>query len=280
MAYTFSTRSGSSLYVEDTGSGPPVLALHGIGGGAYFFGGFAKRLESHYRVLSVDLPGTGNSISGAQPFTIESIVADLGDLVADKIGEPVAILGHSFGTIVALKAWEMWPQKIRAMIFACGLPKVRPNVHERLSIRAEDISKNGILGWGERMSAGVFSKATFRDQPEMIKLVERIFESQNPASYLRSIELLLGADVRTIVPTVKVPCMAVIGAEDSYAPPESAREFISQIPVGCEENILPGYAHMPFFEAPELFAKTVGKFLGSLAGSLRPFDKLKASQAQ
>ena len=264
MAYRFSTRSGSSLYVEDTGSGPPVLALHWIGGGAYFFGGFAKRLQSSHRILSVDLPGTGNSTSGIQSFTIESIAADLGDLVADKIGGPVTILGHSFGTIVALKAWETWPQKIRALIFACGLPKVRPNVHERLSIRAEDISKNGIIGWGERMSAGVFSKTTLSDQPEMVKLVERIFEGQNASSYLRSIELLLGADVRHIVPTVKVPCMAVIGAEDSYAPSESAREFISQIPVGCEEHILPGYAHMPFLEAPELFANTVEKFLGSL----------------
>jgi len=264
MTYTFSTRSGSSLYVEDIGSGPPVLALHGIGGGAYFFGGLARRLQSSHRILSVDLPGTGHSISGVQPFTIETIVADLGDLVADKIGEPVVILGHSFGTIIALKAWEMWPQKIRALIFACGLPKVRPNVHERLSIRAEDIAKNGIIGWGERMSAGVFSKATFRDQPEMVKLVERIFEGQNPDSYLRSIELLLGADVRHIAPTVKVPCMAVIGAEDSYAPPESAREFISQFPLGCEEIVLAEYAHMPFFEAPEVFAKIVESFLGSL----------------
>ncbi len=264
MSYQFATRNGGSIYVEEVGSGPPVLALHGIGGGAYFFGGFARRLQSTHRILSVDLPGTGNSISGVQPFTIESIVADLGDLVVEKIGEPVVILGHSFGTIVALKAWEMWPEKIRALIFACGLPKVRPNVHERLSIRAEDIAKNGIIGWGERMSAGVFSKATFRDQPEMVKLVERIFEGQNPASYLHSIELLLGADVRAIVPTVKVPCMALAGTEDSYAPPDSVKEFVSQIPGGCEEKIIQDYAHMLFLEAPEVFAKTVESFLNNL----------------
>ena len=109
MGYQFSARSGSSIYVEEIGSGPPVLALHGIGGGTYFFHGFAKRLAPRYRVFSIDLPGTGNS-STDKPVTLESTVADIGDLVADKIGEPVTILGHSFGTILALKAWETWPK--------------------------------------------------------------------------------------------------------------------------------------------------------------------------
>ena len=264
MTYRFSTRSGSSLYVEDIGSGPPVLALHGIGGGTYFFRGFAKRLESRYRVISVDLPGTGNSKSATGPFTLESMVADLGDLVADKIGESVVVLGHSFGTMVGLKAWETWPQWFRAMIFVCGLPKVHPNVHERLSIRAQDIPVNGIAGWGPKMSPGVFAAEWMQKQPEMVGLFERLFEAQEPALYVRSIEVLLGTDVRSIAPTLKIPCMAVIGSEDSYAPPESVKEFISHIPGGCREEILQGCGHSPFFETPETFAKVVGSFLDSL----------------
>jgi len=264
MAYLFSTRSGSSLYVEDVGSGPPVLALHGIGGGAYFFGGFSKRLQSRYRIISIDLPGTGNSPSAVQPVTLESTVADIGDFVSAKVGQPVFIVGHSFGTIVGLKAWEMWPEWIRAFVFTCGLPKVRPNVHERLSLRAEDIRKNGIPGWGAKMSAGVYSKATLRDKLEVANLNERIFEDQDPASYVRSIEILLGADLRSVVPTVNVPCMAVIGAEDSYAPPEAAKEFISGLTVECREEILTDCGHMPFFEQPEKYADLVGSFLDGL----------------
>ena len=44
------------MNVEDTGTGPAVLALHGLGGGAYFFRGLAERLQPGYRVVSVDLP--------------------------------------------------------------------------------------------------------------------------------------------------------------------------------------------------------------------------------
>lgn len=264
MGYSFSTESGTSLYVEETGSGPPVLALHGIGGGAYFFGGFAKRLESRYRIFSVDLPGTGNSSSGIQPFTLESIASDLGDFVSRKIGQPVFLVGHSFGTLVALKAWETWPKQIRALVFTCGLPKVRPNVHERLSMRAADIRVNGMHGWGPKMSAGVYSKATLQNEFETVHLNERIFEGQNAASYVRAIEVLLGADLRNIAPTIQCPCMSIAGIEDSYAPPADAHAFVSEIPEGCREEVIQNCGHMPFFEMPEKYAELVGSFLDSL----------------
>jgi len=265
VGYQFSARSGSSIYVEDIGSGPPVLALHGIGGGTYFFHGLAKRLASRYRILSIDLPGTGGSSSANPSFTVESWVSDIGDLVAQKIGEPAVILGHSLGTILALKAWEAWPEQIRALILTCGLPKVRPFIRERLSQRAEAMTAQGnISGWGEKVSPGVFSATTMQRQPEMTGLFERLFEAQIPAAYVRSIEVLLGADASSAVPSVRVPCMAVIGQEDHYAPPEDVKAFMRQIPGGYREEIMPGCGHMPFFEAPEAFAGIVGSFLDGL----------------
>ncbi len=266
MGYPFSARSGSSLYFEDIGSGPTVLALHGIGGGAFFFHEMAKCLELRYRILSVDLPGTGKSTSSPPIFSMQSWVADLGDLVSQKIEGPVVILGHSLGTILALKAWEAWPQWIRALIFVGGLPKVRPEIRERLSQRAEAIAQSGIAGWGKKVSPGIFSATSMRDQPETVEKFERQFEIQDPVAYVRSIEILLDADASAAAPTVRVPCLAMTGAMDSYAPPEAVRAFIRRIPGGCREEILPECAHMPFFEAPETFAKAAGDFLDVLNG--------------
>jgi 3-oxoadipate enol-lactonase len=264
MGNRFSTRSGSSLYFEEVGSGPPVLCLHGIGGGAYFFSGFAKRLASRHRVVTLDNPGTGGSVSATRPFTLESAAADLVDLIENKIGAPVTILGHSFGTMLALKVWEARPDLVRALIFACGLPKARPNVRERLSLRAGDITRNGIAGWGPRMAPGVFSAAWMRAHPEMLAVFESLFEAQDPAAYVRSIEVLLGTDLGAIVPRVTVPCAAIIGTEDSYAPPESVREFIARLPVKCREIVLEGCGHMPFYENPEAFAGAAEDFLATL----------------
>jgi 3-oxoadipate enol-lactonase len=269
MGYQFSARSGSSIYVEEVGSGPPVLALHGVGGGTYFFHGLAKRLASRHRVFSLDLPGTGGSLSAVQPFSMKSWVADIGDLVAQKIGEPAVILGHSLGTIVALKAWEAWPEHIRALIFTCGLPKVRPFIHERLSKRIEAIVAQGSLsGWGEKVSPGVFSEASMAQKPEITGLFERLFNTQDAAAYVHSLEVLLAADATSVLPTVRVPCTAIIGNEDHYAPPEDVKAFMKLLPAGYDEEIMPGCGHMPFYEAPESFAHLVETFLDGLAANI------------
>ena len=270
MGRLFTARSGSVLYVEEFGSdqsqkGPPVLCLHGIGGGAWFFSGFSKRLAATHRVYCIDLPGTGNSPSAVHPFTLDSMAADVGDFVRDEIREPVVLLGHSFGTILSLKAWERWERGlIGAMLFVCGLPKARPNIHERLSARAVDIAANGVAGWGPKVSPGVFSKKSLAEIPETIAMFDRLFEALAPETYTRIIEVLLAADMRSVVPTVTVPCAAIVGSDDSYAPPDAAREFVAGLPVPCSVTVLEGCAHMPFHENPAAFAAAAAGFLATL----------------
>ncbi len=271
MGYLFTAKSGSILHVEDTGvvndpvkSGSPVLALHGIGGGAYFFSGFSKRLSATHRVLCIDLPGTGHSTSSPIDFTFETWIADLGDLVQEKIGEPVILLGHSLGTMLALKAWQTWPEHIRAIVFACGLPKARPNIQERLSVRAESIARDGVANWGPKVSPGVFNKQSLSEIPEVTGLFERLFEEQKGPEYVREIEVLLQADLNSVVPTVTVPCFAIAGGHDSYAPPEAVKDFVAQLPVPCALEVLENSGHMPFLEEPQAFATAVTRFLKSL----------------
>ena len=264
MGYLFTAKSGSILHVEDIGSGPPVLALHGIGWGAYFFAGFSKRLASTHRIISIDLPGTGHSTSSPTLFTLDTWIADLGDLVRDKIGEPVVLLGHSLGTILALKAWETWPENIRAFIFTCGLPKARPNIHERLSVRAEAIAQGGVANWGPKVSPGVFAKRSLTEMPEITGLFERLFEEQQGPEYVREIEVLLAADLNHVVPSVTAPCIAIAGQEDSYAPPAAVEEFVARLAAPCPIEVLENCGHMVFLEEPRAFADAVSRFLRAL----------------
>jgi pimeloyl-ACP methyl ester carboxylesterase len=263
MGYAFTARSGSILHVEDTGSGSPVLCLHGIGGGAFFFAGFAKRLAASHRVITVDLPGSGRSASVPSDFTLESWVADIGDLL-ESVDEPVVMVGHSLGAILSLKAWETWPEKIRAFFFACGLPKARPNIHERLSRRAESIARDGVANWGPKVSPGVFSARSLRERHEITGLFEHLFELQRGPEYVRQIEVLLAADLDAVVPGITVPCGAVAGREDSYAPPAAVEAFLARLPNPCSLEVLEDCAHMPFLEDPEAFAAAARRFLDTL----------------
>jgi 3-oxoadipate enol-lactonase len=266
VAEAVTTRSGGALYVEDRGRGLPVLAIHGLGGGAWFFSGLAARLEDRCRLIAIDLPGTGRSTAGAGPlaFSAESWGDDLGDLVEHLAAEPVVLLGHSLGTILALQALDAWPHLVRALIFAGGLPEPRPEIRQRLAERAEAVARHGLAGWGPRAAAANFSRATLEEQPELAGLFARLFEGQDAAAYVRSCEILIGASAASLVSTVKVPCLSISGDEDQYAPPDLVPAFVQQLGGPHRQVVLPRCGHLPFLEAPAAFAQAVRSFLDAL----------------
>jgi sigma-B regulation protein RsbQ len=263
MALQIATRSGRPLVADEDGAGPPLVAVHGLGGGAYFFTGMARRLRDRCRTFLVDLPGTGRSRPGSVPDTLEGWVEDLGDLVA-HIGEPVIFVGHSMGTMLALLAWRAWPERMRACVFVGGLPRVRPAIRVRLTERAADIAAHGLDGFGPRVSPGNFSPATLAARPEIVGTFERLFELQDPDVYVRSIDLLLSGDTAAIAPTLTIPCLSISGRDDSYAPPDAVKAFVDTIPGPPPLHIIENCAHLPFFEAPEIFATAIDDFVSQV----------------
>jgi 3-oxoadipate enol-lactonase len=269
MTGRFVAPSGREIFFEDTGAGRPVLALHGVGGGAYFFRGLADRLALQFRIVAIDLPGTGRSVPrdsspalDAASLSMDGWVSDLGAFVDLQIGAPVIIVGHSLGTIVSLKCWEAWPASIAGLVFVGGLPEARPMIRERLTARLITVAEQGVRELGPTVSPGNFSSASIRSRPEVVGLFERTFEQQVPAAYSRSIEILLQSSATAIVPTVTVPVCSISGADDQYAPPDAVRAFLAELPSPPRRVVvLPDVGHLPFFEAPEAFAKEVGECL-------------------
>jgi 3-oxoadipate enol-lactonase len=258
----FTTAGGAVWPMEVAGDGPPVLALHGVGGGAYFFRGLAERLGLTCRVLATDLPSGLEPDGSSAPASMETWADGLGELLEAHVSEPVVVVGHSLGTILALELWRRWPERIRAMVFVGGLPMVRDEVRQRLRDRLASIASSGMAGWGPRISPGVFGRRAFQTTPETIGMFERLLELHPPATYIRNVEALLAASAVDVTPTVTVPCQSISGTEDAYAPPAFVTAFVRSLGAPCEQVVLEGVGHMPFFEVPEEFTRTVGTFLG------------------
>jgi 3-oxoadipate enol-lactonase len=246
------------MYVDESGTGPTVLAIHGLGGGAWFFEDLARELGTQYRLLAVDLTGTGRS-PGAP--SMDAWIADVASVIAARTNEPIVLLGHSMGTIIALEAWRAWPQRIRALVLAGGLAQVRPAIRERLSQRIAALhGAASLAGWGPRVSPGVFSPTTAREHPDIVTRFEQRFESESVDRYVQCTRILLDADARNLAATVAVPTLAVTGADDQYAPPDLVEAFAGTIP-GAAFEVLPSCAHLPFLEQPRAFAAVLSSFL-------------------
>jgi pimeloyl-ACP methyl ester carboxylesterase len=242
-----------------------VLALHGVGGGAYFFRGLAERLGLRYEVTASELPSPQALFAGSDPVSMGNWAKDVTEIIDGVIGAPVVILGHSLGTILGLEVWRRRPDLVRAMAFVGGLPEVREAVRARLGERVVAIAAAGSMaGWGARVSPGIFGRRALQEKPELIGLFERLLEAHNPGLYVRNMNALLAASATDVVPTVTVPCLSISGTEDVYAPPDFVSAFIARLPQPCDQMLLDGVGHMPFFEAPDEFARAVGAFLEGL----------------
>ena len=66
-----------TLYHADTGSGKPLILLHGNGEDGSYFDCQKDALARHFRVIALDTRGHGRSPRGTAPFTISQFAEDL-----------------------------------------------------------------------------------------------------------------------------------------------------------------------------------------------------------
>lgn len=102
---TVKSKDGTSIAFQRTGSGPPLVLVHG--GAAsnhkrWDIGGVRAALAEHYTVYAIDRRGRGGSGDSNE----YDLMRECDDAVAvvDSIDEPVALLGHSLGANISLEA--------------------------------------------------------------------------------------------------------------------------------------------------------------------------------
>lgn len=83
---------------------PRLYALPSGGGSAALFRGWDAALAGRAEVVTPELPGRGARIAERPPAAFDEYVADLHDRHTPSAGEPWAVVGHSFGALLAA-AW-------------------------------------------------------------------------------------------------------------------------------------------------------------------------------
>lgn len=256
-----------TLRFEEEGAGQAILCLHGVGGTGAWFKGLSIRLKDRFRVISLDLPGTGANREGHAPFSIERATDVLAEWLAARETAPVAVLGHSLGTMIGLRLTAhpllraLPHPALHSLLCVGGMPAVTPASRKRLSERAALIRLQGMAGLAWRVAEGNFSKTTLSQRPEIAALFGRLWESQPAETYLEGLDSLLAADTGPFIAQAALPCLVLRGAEDGYAPAEESRRFAAALPGPVRFLELEGCAHMPFLEAPEAFAAVIADFL-------------------
>jgi 3-oxoadipate enol-lactonase len=252
----------TQIHIESHGEGPALLCIHGLGGGAYFFTALAHAVKSRIRTISLDLPGHGFSPRDPKGFCFERCADQIVELTRQHSSQPLTLLGHSLGTILALKAYARAPELFNGLISVGGLPEPLPETKQRLHERAAFIRARGsMVGLGESILPFLVAPQALKAMPGMLGPMQRLIENNDALAYAETCEALAGASATDIVKTLRIPCRVITGSEDRYAPPYAAKDFARQIPGHPPLIEFADCGHFPFFEKPIEFQASVAGFV-------------------
>src|SRR5688572_18221521 len=97
------------------GRGPTVVLVHGLGSRPQHWLPAARLLARRFRVVLVELPGHGAS-SMPEPFSLEDVTRALDAAIAAESEEPVILVGHSVGGLVAAAEAIEHPERVRGLV--------------------------------------------------------------------------------------------------------------------------------------------------------------------
>jgi pimeloyl-ACP methyl ester carboxylesterase len=102
------------LAYQQTGQGEPVILVHGFCEDSWIWNGLTEALKDRYQVITLDLPGYGDSETG-QEGSIEYMAAAV-LAVADELKlDTFSVIGHSMGGYVSLALAERAPGRIKKL---------------------------------------------------------------------------------------------------------------------------------------------------------------------
>ena len=210
--------------VESSGSGSPLLLIHGWGMHAGVWEDTAQKLAADFSVHSVDLPGYGNS-KAISATTLDQIVGTLSATFA----EPVTVCGWSLGGQIALRWAAREPDKVQRLILVASTPCFTQRAGWTFGMESEvlkqfsaDLEQN--YATTLRRFIALQLRGSENERELLTKLRERLFNRGEPdMDALRAgLDILHDADLREEVPDIRQPTLVIAGERDKLTPPEAS----------------------------------------------------------
>src|SRR5215213_8295518 len=122
-----------TLNVQQSGTGRPLLLLHGFTGSAATWMPLIGALAPHFRAIAPDLIGHGRSASPleAERYRMEHCVADLLAVLDTLAVERADVLGYSMGGRVALHLAVAAPDRVGALVLESRSPGIADAAERR-----------------------------------------------------------------------------------------------------------------------------------------------------
>jgi pimeloyl-ACP methyl ester carboxylesterase len=263
----FKQVAGARLHLRDTGSktAPALILLHGFGSSLHTWDQWSKELEKTYRVIRLDLLGSG--LTGPDPqgdYSDARALALLSSLMSDLGLQKATFIGNSIGGRIA---WR----------FAAEHPTL---THKLVLISPDGFESPG-FEYGKAPNVPAFLALMRYTLPKFMMKINLTPaygtpSALTPSTLTRYHDLMLVPGARTamldrmkqimltypmpILKTIQAPTLLLWGDKDAMIPISNAKDYLSALP-NSRLVTLENMGHVPFEENPALTLAPLIDFL-------------------
>ena len=256
------------MAVECEGEGDAVVCIHGLGGSSNTWTPMMPAL-SRYRVLRIDLPGSGLSQRAEGALSISRFV-DAALMACERLGVRRAHwLGHSLGTIVCQHLAAQAPERVSSLALFGPLMAPADAARQGLRARAAKARSEGVAGMhgiALQMVQAALSNETRQRNPLALAFVRDGLMRADPQSYARTCEALAEAQPAA-VDRITAPVLLVTGDEDAVASPQGVRSLADRLhgSPSVRTVVLPRCGHWTPLERAEDCMREWLEFMAAVA---------------
>jgi pimeloyl-ACP methyl ester carboxylesterase len=248
------THTTTRLAYDDTGTGTPVVFLHGLTFDRRTWRPIVERLGDSVRSIAVDLPAHGES--GGAPAPLEAVADQLHDLLGSLAVERPIVVGHSMSAAIAVLYAVAYPTA--GVVLVDNGPEIGP--FAEVVRRLEPVLRGP--GFAEAWQPFEASLGIDRiPEPERSLVLEgHVVQQDVVVGYwevlMQSDPAELQARIDATIPRLKVPCLGVFGRPAT----DGERERFDRLPdVQLEEWVADG--HCVHLVEADRFAATLSRFI-------------------
>ncbi len=269
----FVRAGGLRWHIQEAGSGPALLLVHGTGAASHSWGGLLPLLAEHFRVLALDLPGHGFT-AAPEPteLSLPGMAAAVAALTDELEFAPEIAVGHSAGAaIIARMSLDGCIQPRLLISLSGALLPLRGFAGKWFSPAAKLFARSSVVprffAQGarkdprsvKRMADGTGSRLS----PEGIALYRLLISYSGHLA--AALNMMANWDLTPLLrdlPRLQPRLVLVAFAEDRTVPPREAERVKTLLP-SAQLRLLPRLGHLGHEENPRLIEQLILELSGN-----------------
>lgn len=247
------------LYYDETGSGPPLLLIHGLGSSGRDWREQVNAFADRYRVIRIDLRGHGRSDRPRGPYAMPEFAREAAVLLRFLNAVPAHVVGLSMGGMVALQLAADAPALIRSLVVVNSAADTRIQTLQDFWFYVSRRTAVQVLGM--RRVGKLIARRLFVEpgQEELRTEFVRRWAENDKKGYLWSVDAIIGWSVWDRLGAIPAPTL-LVAAEHDYTPIAEKNRIVAEMR-RAELAVVNGARHALPVERPAVFNARVGRFL-------------------